>query len=176
MFEEIIAPLLVTEWGRRAGIGVAISLMGLILITSVTMLLTWRSDFLISRVSAAMTATHETNSDNVAKWIAQIPEWHIFGVAGAANLPVTSLQLHLVGVIKSIPEKFSRVIIAEGDQPGKVYRMGDVLASGVRVNEINENGVVLDNGGNLETLPLQRVPLSFEGMPKPLKNEATPEE
>jgi type II secretory pathway component PulC len=176
MVEEIVAPLLVTEWGRRAGLGVAVCMIGFILITSVSMMLTWRSDFLLSRISAAMTVSHDTSSENITKWIAQIPDWHLFGKAGAAGLPVTSLQLHLVGVIKASPEKFSRVIISEGDQPGKVYQIGDTLSSGVKVYGITDNGVVLENGGNLETLPLQRPGLNFEGMPKPLLNDAAPEE
>lgn len=178
MFEEIIAPLFTTEWGRRTGLGVLVVAACLLLYTSISMFVTWRSDYLISHARTATSSASASNSDNISKWIAQIPEHHLFGKFGAVTqgLPVTSLQLRLVGVVKSIPEEDSRVIISEGGQPGKVYRVGDTLSSGVKVQAITEDGVVLENGGNLEKLPLQRPELEFQGKPKSLLNEEPAEE
>ena len=87
----------------------------------------------------------------------------------SAILPVTSLQIRLIGVIKSTPDTFSRVIISESNQPGKIYSVGDSLpSSGVKIYAITAEGVILDNSGRLEKLPLQRTPLMFQGMPKSL--------
>lgn len=178
MFEEIIAPLFTTEWGRRTGLGVLVVAACLLLYTTVNMFVTWRSDYLISHSRVAASSASSTNTDNISKWIAQIPEHHVFGKFGAVTqgLPVTSLQLRLVGVVKAVPEEDSRVIISEGGQPGKVYRVGDTLSSGVKVQAITDDGVVLENGGNLENLPLQRPELEFQGKPKSLLGEDQSEE
>ena len=179
MFEEIIAPLFTTEWGRRAGMAIAAVAACLLLYSGVSMLLVWHSDYVIAHSLSATTISRASDADNVSKWIAQIPERHVFGKFGVtqtAGLPVTSLQLRLIGVVKSYPEKYSRVIISEGNQPGKVYQVGDTLSSGVRVYGITDDGVVLDNGGTYEKLPLQRSGLSFQGKPKPLLEDKSPEE
>lgn len=176
MLDEIIAPLFTTEWGRRTGWGVMISMLVLLIITFITTLFAWHSDVVITQDHKKINTT--LPNDEVAKLIAQIPEQHIFGKIGSSNgrLPITSLQLRLVGVIKAVPEKFSRVIISEGGQPGKVYQVGDSLSGDVRINSIAPDGVVLDNGGRLEKLPLQRQPLLFQGKPKSLLPETKQEE
>lgn len=172
MLDELAAPLFVTEWGRRTGLGCLIVFALLFLITLIQLFLTWISDFTIGKAEtinkASIAITEITVTD--------IPQLHLFGhrksVDKSAVLPITSLQLRLVGVIKSVPEKFSLVIISESGQPGKVYRIGEMLPAGVSVYSISDDGVILDNGGHLEKLPLQRSPLLFQGMPKALLNES----
>lgn len=180
MFDEIIAPLFTTEWGRRASWGAMICLALALLWGVLATFSTWYSDFrLIHGASREVKSSLAT--DEMKKLVTQIPDQHIFGQAGVlargATLPITSLQLRLVGVVKAVPEKFSRVIISEGGKPGKVYQVGDSLSSGVRIYAIAPDGVVLENGGRFEKLPLQRAPLLFQGMPKSLyNNENTQEE
>jgi type II secretory pathway component PulC len=102
--------------------------------------------------------------------ISKIPEAHLFGHALEENvkdLPITSLQLRLIGVIASLSDKSSRVIISEASLPGKVYQVGSHIGP-VRVSAITQNGVILEHNGRLEKLPLQRDALSFQGMPKKL--------
>ncbi len=173
MLDELISPLLTAPWSRRAGLCVLGIMLLFILITLIHLILTWRSDL---KLTQAVTLRYSsTSSDQLSQLISQIPEWHLFGkygVTDSAILPVTSLQIRLVGVIKATPEKFSRVMISEANQPAKVYLVGDTLpSSGVTVYAITVEGVVLNNSGRLEKLPLQRTPLLFQGMPKPLSGE-----
>lgn len=171
VLHETLEPLFATEWGRRASWG-ALGLFALLLvITVIQMLSSWYDDVVITRQTSA--TSHQSSVDNVSQMIAAIPDEHLFGRIGAndQSLPITSLQLHLVGIIKSEPESLSRVIISESGQPGKLYSVGDSLPSGIIVNAIKQDGVVLENGGRLEKLPLQRPPLQFQGMPQPLVNQ-----
>ncbi len=168
--EEMIAPLFSTEWGRKASWG-ALVLFSILCVAAVTHTFThWYQDCIITRVSA-VSMKQNMAEDHVAQWIAQIPEEHLFGKLGVTDgeaVPITSLQLRLVGVINSGEESSSRVIISEAGQPGKVYSVGDSLPSGITVNAITDDGVILENDGHMEKLPLQRSQLSFQGMPKPL--------
>lgn len=173
MFDELLSPLLTTIWGRRAGIGLLVLMVILTLVMVIQTLVTWHSDYRLVQSSANSNGHSLQANDRLAKLITQLPDWHLFGKYGvveqSAILPVTSLQIRLVGVIKSTPEKFSRVIISESNQPGKVYSIGDTLSSsGVKIYAITAEGVVLDNSGRLEKLPLPRAPLMFQGMPKSL--------
>lgn len=167
MLDELLAPLFTTEWGRRLAWGGAVSLSVLIIILVIISIYHWRQDTLLAR--AGTKPSQVTEITDAGQLITQIPRFHLFGYhGGAESLPITSLQLRLVGVIKAEPEQFSRVIISEGGKPGKVYRVGDTLAGGVRINAITEDGVILENEGRFEKLPLRRNPLQFQGMPKPL--------
>lgn len=173
MVDELLSPLLTTAGGRRAGLALLVAMVILIFITLIQTVLTWRSDSQLIKAHSNQNVTSSQASDRIAKLISQLPEWHLFGKYGvveqSAILPVTSLQIRLVGVIKSTPEKFSRVIISESNQPSKVYSIGDTLSSsGVKIYAITAEGVVLDNSGRLEKLPLPRTPLMFQGMPKSL--------
>lgn len=166
--DDIMTPMVATEWGRRASWGVS-SLLGLLTLAAVIQTITtWYDDIVIAHSTVAR-AGAQSAMDSTAQLITQIPEEHIFGKLGNEGaLPITSLQIRLVGVIKSEPESQSRVIISEAGQPGKVYAIGDTLPSGIMVNAIADDGVILENGGHLEKLPLRRSTLSFQGMPKPL--------
>lgn len=177
MFQEITTPLFTTTWGHRAAWGALVCFVGLSLYAGFDDVMTWREDWQAVQtkptVDVKLPATDET-----AKQIAALPDYHLFGGAPeqSAILPITSLQLRLVGVIQAEPERFSRVIISEEGKPGVVYQVGDTLSSGVKVHQIVKDGVVLDNSGRLEKLPLQRTPLQFQGMPKPLLEDANHQE
>jgi len=173
MVDELLSPLLSTPWGRRAGLGVLAFMGVLILITLIETVQTWHSDF---KLTESHPEQHERSiqaHNLLTKLIAETPEWHLFGKYGvveqSAILPVTSLQIRFVGIVKATPEELSRVIISESNQPGKVYKVGDKLSSyGVKIYAITPEEVVLDNAGRLEKLPLPRTPLTFQGMPKSL--------
>jgi type II secretory pathway component PulC len=160
IFEELLAPLFATEWGLRASWGAAGLFALLFLVTLIKTGDAWYQDFVITH---SQSRTHVASKDNMMQMIAQIPEEHLFGKVGLnGSVPITSLQLRLIGVIKSDPENFSRVIISESGQPGKVYGIGDSLPSGITINSIVDDGVILENDGRLEKLPLQRSPLVLE--------------
>ncbi len=99
--------------------------------------------------------------------LSDLSSTHLFG--DASNLPITSLQLRLLGVIKSDSDENSKVIISEANQPGKVYSKGKMLPSGVIVYDISNEGVILKNNGRFEKLPLARSPLLFQDAPRAME-------
>ncbi len=93
--------------------------------------------------------------------IRQVANAHLFGKADSTALPQqskapeTRLNLVLRGVIATTPMKLSHAIIARGKK-GKeeVYALGDKMPGGVTVEAIHPDHVVLNRGGQLETLQL----------------------
>lgn len=175
MFDGIVLPFLTSLWGRRLCWCALLVVSLLFLWALIKTPLTWYSDIKLVKAEATIVAELPSSHDESPNLIQQIPNWHLFGssakVKDTTILPITSLQLRLVGVVRSIPENLSSVIISEASQAGKVYFVGDMLPVGVKVNAITEDGVILENAGRLEKLPLQRQPLSFQGMPKKLLRE-----
>jgi type II secretion system protein C len=170
MAEELLAPLFFTHRGRQLG-WAALALASLLVVyTVLSMFYAWHADYVITQnPTAASTATPDAATTE-ATLIAELPSQHIFGSAGEDTdfLPVTSLQLHLTGVVKDTEDNASKVIISEAGQPGKIYSVGDELTDGIKINSINNDGVVLEHGGRLEKLPLSRTRLQFQDKPKAL--------
>jgi type II secretory pathway component PulC len=176
MIDELISPLLTTIWGRRLGLGLLLVMALLMLVTFIETLVAWRGDYYLTHPVRKPAPSQANATNQLNTQIAAIPGLHIFGAYGVADrsslLPVTSLQIKLVGIIKSAPEKLSRVLISESGQPARVYQVGDALpTTGVEISAITSDGVVLDNSGRLEKLPLQRSSLQFQGMPKSVLGE-----
>ncbi|HLB58322.1 MAG TPA: hypothetical protein VJL60_05860, partial [Gammaproteobacteria bacterium] len=104
LLEELISPLLSTDWGRRVGIGALMGAGVLTLAILIKMPFSWYQDIVLihgqSNTSAAKLLSYSTTT-----LIKNIPERHLFGshevVESAGSIPITSLQLHLVGVIKA---------------------------------------------------------------------------
>lgn len=174
MFNDIALPFLTGLWGRRlCWVALAIACL-LFLATLIKTPLTWYSDSKLTKAQAIATVVplQQVQSSDL---IQHIPEWHLFGSsaksADTSILPVTSLQLSLIGIVQAVPNNKSSVIISEANQAGKVYLVGDTLPVGVKVDAITEDGVILENAGRLEKLPLQRQPLSFQRMPDKLLRE-----
>lgn len=175
MLDEMILPLFTSSWGRRLGWGVLAAVCLLLLVTLIKMPLTWYADNKLGKapvIAAIDLPVLQVQSSDLIK---QVPGWHLFGNAAksadTSYLPVTSLQLRLIGIVQAYPENKSSVIISEAGQPGKVYLVGDTLPVGVKIDAITGDGVILQNAGHLEKLPLQRQTLSFQGMPKALLHE-----
>lgn len=164
IFDEVAQPLFETERGVQSS-WIAFVLFSLLLsVTFIETLFSWHEDLTLAQKNQIVT-THEMNFSQA---ITDIPKQHLFGDANISDnyVPITSLQLRLVGIIKSIPDNLSHVMIAEKDNAGKVYAIGDSLPSGIRVYAINNDGVILENAGHLEKLPLSRPSLIFGDRPK----------
>ena len=88
---------------------------------------------------------------------------NIFGVSVKAavskqtKVPETKLNLTLKGVLAATPMDRASAIIAQG-KAGKedIYAVGDKMPGGVSIKEIHAEYVVLERGGRLETLKLQK--------------------
>jgi len=168
MVEELFAPIFLSERSRYAGM-VAFVAVALLLVYAVgSTLFNWYGDF--KSVTATPTEMRSASASNESQLITDLPKQHLFGQAAGedAFLPITSLQLKLTGILKDVGDKRSKVIISAGGQPGKVYAVGDSLLSGIVINAINEDGIVLEHSGRLEKLPLTREALAFQDAPKTL--------
>ncbi|MDR3478889.1 MAG: type II secretion system protein N [Gammaproteobacteria bacterium] len=168
LFEDKLAPLLNTEKGRHLAIATLLLASLILLLTLIEVLMTWHADYVISEHKPPFTNTEDA-SEMMQEMIARIPSQHLFGQSADDDfLPITSLQLHLTGIIQVPESNLSRAIISEGGQSGKIFNVGDELTSGIKIYAINPDSVVLEHAGHLEKLPLSRSKLLFQEMPKPL--------
>jgi type II secretory pathway component PulC len=169
MFAELMAPLQDTERGQQIGLSVFVLASILSVVTFGYMLYTWKSDFALIYSTPV---THSVEKlDETLTLSAKIPELHLFGIASDADsdfLPVTNLQLRLTGIVKEPDGLNSHAVIAASGNPGKIYRIGDELVSGIIINAINTDNVILEHNGRLEKLPLVRAPLLFRDAPSSL--------
>ena len=97
-------------------------------------------------------------------YLSVIPQAHLFGnytLSSSAGIPVTASPLRLTGVITGDDTYMSKVMISYEGSVSKVYQEGDTLPEGLRITTITQDGVILDNGGHPERLPLVRPKLEF---------------
>ncbi|TAK75183.1 MAG: hypothetical protein EPO11_05825 [Gammaproteobacteria bacterium] len=118
----------------------------------------WHSDWVLAH--QPMTAPVLTTSDATTSLIAAIPDEHLFG-AGVGEMPISSLQLRVTGIVK-MEGALSKAYISIAGQSSKIYRTGDSLPYGVTVHDITSDAVILENDGHLEKLPLPREQLAFK--------------
>ena len=89
---------------------------------------------------------------------------NIFGVSKTAAVqqpskaPETKLNLTLKGVLAATPMEMASAIIAQG-KSGKeeIYGVGDRMPGNVLIKEIHPEYVVLERGGRLEILKMQKI-------------------
>jgi general secretion pathway protein C len=114
---------------------------------------------------AAGSATASRSSRAAQSVDAQsIIDAHLFGVAAPdsqtdadpSDAPETRMSLVLAGTIASSDPKGGLGIIGETAATAKVYRVGDSIAGGARLNAVYDDRVILDRGGQLEALLLPR--------------------
>jgi general secretion pathway protein C len=75
--------------------------------------------------------------------------------------PDTQLNLELRGVLATDIPEMAMAIIASGRGEDKRYRVGDRIGSGASLRAVYSDRVILERGGDLETL---RLPRDDEGM------------
>lgn len=105
---------------------------------------------------------------------------HLFGRAGrvsvapltdASDLPPTTLDLTLVGVIFSTsPGKSVAIIATKGETTeNEIYGVGDKLPGAAVLSEIHPDQVILRRGGRYETLAIDESVSSSISSPPPQK-------
>ncbi len=104
------------------------------------------------------------NKQNQQNNFKKLTSANVFGVSDKSlvqnqtKVPETKLNLTLKGVLAATPMKMASAIIAQGKK-GKedIYGIGDKMPGGVTIKEIHPEHVVLERGGRLETLKLQKI-------------------
>lgn len=170
MWDEILEPIHYLQKNPKIMLGLVLTFLILIAMTFAKTIMQWHQDFSKPEVITTSVEVADNTSINL---IAELPNRHLFGQALAADdfLPVTSLQLHLTGIIRDDNVHKSQAIIAAANEAGKIYAVGDELTSGIKIYAINDDGIVLEHSGHLEKLPLVRNQLTFQDPPKSLWND-----
>jgi general secretion pathway protein C len=93
--------------------------------------------------------------------IAGITNAHLFGRAppkeqDGANAPQTSIPLVLTGTIAGDDPQNGLAILGQTAQTAKVYAVGDSVPGGAKLHSVYSDRVVIDRGGELESLALPR--------------------
>ncbi len=104
------------------------------------------------------------NKQNQQNNFKKLTSANVFGVSNQSlvqnqtKVPETKLNLTLKGVLAATPMKMASAIIAQGKN-GKedIYGIGDKMPGGVTIKEIHPEHIVLQRGGRLETLKLQKI-------------------
>lgn len=147
-------------------IGISIIIGIMVLFMTIYSLHQWHVDWIIAHDRSAEHIP-VTTKDETADMIAAIPEEHLFGQSFSQGgaVPITNLQLSVTGIVKVDTENngsVSKVYISMAGAPSKIYQAGDSLPYGVKVYEITDDTVILENDGHLEKLPLPRERLQFK--------------
>jgi len=149
-----------TAFNERTLFAVSAGLAAACLVTLFYGVWQWHSDWVLAnqalRKSAAATVT------NTAQLIDNIPQAHLFGKSPAGDVPITSLQLQVTGIVKTGSEGASKAYISVAGQPGKIFKVGDYLRDDVKIYAITPDAVILDNNGEFEKLPLPREKPEFK--------------
>ena len=93
--------------------------------------------------------------------VASITAAHLFGTApqpkqDGANAPQTTIPLVLTGTIAGNDPQNGLAILGQTAQTAKVYAVGDNVPGGAKLHSVYSDRVVLDRGGQLESLALPR--------------------
>lgn len=88
-----------------------------------------------------------------------------------AGVKKSMLDVTIVGILFAVPIEGSQVIIKASDGDEKTYLLGDTLPGGAVIKRITASGVLVERNGVLESLSLPKEDLTFEPIPKPLKDE-----
>lgn len=114
-----------------------------------------------SRGSSIKTATNPADNQFQKKMM-QLQQAHLFGLTEVAapkmetaNVPETTLNLVLRGVLATTPMSLATAIISHGKQGDEQsYSVGDTVPGNASIQEIHPSHVILMRNGRLETLKL----------------------
>lgn len=89
-----------------------------------------------------------------------IADLHLFGLVDSEvkdvpeeiNAPQTRLSLELLGVMATDKSENASAIIAQKGREGEHYKVGDVIQGRTKLAAVQQDKVILDSNGKLETL------------------------
>ena len=156
----------------RLSIEPVVRLITLLLVAVVVVML-GRLTWMIIEPSSMLPSVQDSRLDPVAsdsemaqiRGFDDVASLSAFGSAARApstvvDAPDTSLSWVLKGVLADPDPERSGAILAPQGQPEKYYRVGASLPGNVRLDQVLADRVILVRDGQLETLRLQRRPLS----------------
>jgi general secretion pathway protein C len=147
--------ILILPWQRLALILGKLTFT--VLISSQLAIFTWMilspSTLVLSEPSRAKGAAMVAQNQSIA-------DMHLFGdavvtvidVPKDVNAPKTRLRLELLGVVAASIAENSSAIIAPKGGSGENYRIGDVVQGRTKLAAVQQDQVILDSNGKLETL------------------------
>ncbi len=164
LITQLDNPLVLQQLNQRAA--VAASLLLVVACAWVLVEVTWlffpqNEDTLLPAQQKMRPLAAKSNQLNNFK---KLTSANIFGVSEKVagqkqtKVPETKLNLTLKGVLAAMPMKMASAIIARGKN-GKedIYGIGDKMPGGVSIKEIHPEYVMLERGGQLEKLKLQKI-------------------
>ncbi len=164
LITQLNNPLVLQQLNRRLA-----AIVSLLLVVACAWLLVEITWIFFPQDEAMLSAVQQKTQPHINKQNQQnnfnkLTSANVFGVSDRAlaqkqtNVPETRLNLTLKGVLAATPMKMATAIIAQGKN-GKeeVYGIGDKMPGGVIIKEIYPQHVVLERGGLLETLKLQKI-------------------
>jgi len=153
------------QFTNRLALAACIAAAVLICMTFTYSVWQWHSDWIISHQNDALlpVVANINSSDDMT---ASIPGEHIFGksINKLGQMPISNLQMRVTGIVKVSEQSslISKAYISLSGQQSKIYQIGDNLPYGVKVIDITTDAVILENGSQLEKLPLPREKLKFK--------------
>jgi len=147
---------------QRAMMGLCLGMAALVFLTFTCSVQQWYKDWAITRQASASSVVI-AKIDQASDLIAAIPSYHLFGKP-ISQVPVSNLHMSVTGIVKVSNQSglVSKAYISIDGQASKIYKVGDELPNGVRINAISHDAVILENDGKFEKLPLPRQKLNFK--------------
>ena len=163
LIAQLNNPLVLQRYNQR--LATAVSLLLIVACAYVLVQITWmffpQEDIMLPVRKPTQSMVGSSSSQNNFN---NLTAANIFGISDRAavnkqtKVPETKLNLTLKGVLAAMPMDRASAIIAKG-KSGKedIFGVGDKMPGGVTVKEIYADHVVLERGGKLETLKLQKI-------------------
>ncbi len=164
LIAQLNNPAVLQRYNQR--LATVVSLMLVVACAYVLVEISWmffpqaEDDMLLARKQTQPLLKNQLQDNSFGKLTAS----NIFGVSDEVavikqdKVPETKLNLTLKGVLAATPMNLASAIIAKG-KAGKedIYGIGDKMPGGVLVKEIHADHIVLERGGRLEILKLQKI-------------------
>ena len=118
---------------------------------------------------ADLTPVEAATQESPLSRVAEVPLFGVLGVRAAPEpvvAPDTRLRLRLVGLVAGDTPDQGKAIIAESNNPERLYGIGDPVGGGqARLHQIHPDRVILERDGAYETLRLPRADGTTAGAP-----------